>query len=171
MAFPLETLIGRLELSTSTGGEHARGAEPLIRRSGAIVDAVRARAGAGLAHEFLHGLEEVVFIGSSKHGRRAPRASEDGRPIPAAGDRRPAHKPLYDFLPCRWPDASRSTSHLPRPFVTLLILHHPRSIAGILAVPPASAVGISFVEDDPKVLRSCVAWLRTAAEVDRDSLA
>jgi hypothetical protein len=47
----------------------------------------------------------------------------------------------------------------------------PKSITGILAVPPASDVGIPFVEDDPKVRRSSVAWLRTTAEVDRDYLA
>ena len=46
-----------------------------------------------------------------------------------------APQPLYDFLPCRWPDASRSTSHLPRPFVALLILHDPKSLTAILVDP------------------------------------
>ena len=82
-----------------------------------------------------------------------------------------APQPLYDFLPCRWPDASRSTSHLPSPYVTLLVFHDPKSITGILAVPPASDVGIPFVEDDPKIFRPGVASLRTAAKVDRDYLA
>jgi len=51
------------------------------------------------------------------------------------------------------------------------LLHDPKSITGILAVPPVSDVGIPFAEDDPKIFRPCVASLRTAAKVDRDYLA
>src|SRR5262249_43173527 len=74
-----------------------------------------------------------------------------------------APQPLYDFLPCRWPDASRSTSYLPSPFVILLVLHDPKSITGMLAVPPASDDGTPFGEDHPKLFGPCAASLRTAA--------
>lgn len=55
----IEVLIERLELGAARGSEHAGGAETLVGRLGAIMDAAHPRAVAVFAHELLDGLEEV----------------------------------------------------------------------------------------------------------------
>src|ERR1700730_2928775 len=55
----VETMVEAVECVPLLGGEDARGAEALVRRLGAVIDAVDAGALASLGQEFLHGLEEV----------------------------------------------------------------------------------------------------------------
>src|SRR5713101_7460664 len=55
----VEALIERLEVLADAGREHARGAEPVIGRLRPVIDTVHAGAVAVLAHELLHGLEEI----------------------------------------------------------------------------------------------------------------
>src|SRR6266851_6552141 len=55
----VEALIERLEVLADAGREHARGAEPVIGGLRPVIDAVHVGAVAVLAHELLHGLEEV----------------------------------------------------------------------------------------------------------------
>ena len=55
----VQALIRRFEFLSTTGGEHARCTQPLIRGLGAIVHAMHARAAAFLANELLDRLEEV----------------------------------------------------------------------------------------------------------------
>src|SRR5438552_1505896 len=55
----VEAVIERLKLLAFRRGEHAGGAEALVRRLGPVVDAVDPRAVPRLRHELFHGLEEV----------------------------------------------------------------------------------------------------------------
>src|SRR5712692_9762961 len=55
----VEALIERLEVLADAGREHARGAEPVIGGLRPVIDAVHVGAVAVLAHELLHGLEEI----------------------------------------------------------------------------------------------------------------
>ena len=52
-------MIERLELLAFRRGEHARGAEALVRRLGAVIDAVDPGALPGFRHELFDGLKEV----------------------------------------------------------------------------------------------------------------
>src|SRR4029453_10918992 len=64
----VEVLVERFQLAAAFGGEHAGGAEALVGRLGAVVDAVGPGALTGLRHELFHGLEEVdVQAGEAVH--------------------------------------------------------------------------------------------------------
>ena len=55
----MQPVIERVQLLPLAGREDPRGAQPLIRRLGPVVDAAGARAVPTLAHELLDGLEEI----------------------------------------------------------------------------------------------------------------
>ncbi len=116
----IETVVECFELVTFRWGQDAGSTKPLVRGLGAIVNAVNARARAGLRHELLHGLEEVdvqpsAHVDATKlsigglggEAIIADELADDGAVSPHQAESEPYGK----RLPGRWSLARLSTEN------------------------------------------------------------